>query len=148
MTVGTIGIGRRALLCLAALGTLGLCAPAQVEAQAQRNFPEPREASWTARDFRFHTGEVMAELKLHYRTIGEPSGEPVVVLHGTAGSGANMLGPGFAGQLFGPGQPLDAARHFIILPDALGAGGSAKPSDGLRARFPRYNFDDMVQAQH
>lgn len=148
MTVGTIGTGRRALLSLAALAAVTLASPALAQGQAQRNFPEPREGSWIARDFRFHTGEVMPELKLHYRTIGDPAGEPVVVLHGTAGSGANMLSPGFAGQLFGPGQPLDATKHFIILPDALGAGGSAKPSDGLRARFPRYNYDDMVHAQY
>ncbi|WP_144185061.1 alpha/beta fold hydrolase [Elioraea rosea] len=150
MTTGTIGAGRRAVLRLGAsgLGALALGREARAQGQPQRNFPEPREASWVARDFRFHTGEVMPELRLHYRTIGDPSGEPVVVLHGTAGSGAGMLSPGFAGQLFGPGQPLDAAKHFIILPDALGAGRSAKPSDGLRARFPRYNYDDMVQAQY
>jgi homoserine O-acetyltransferase len=148
MTVGTIGTGRRALLSLAALAAVTLAFPALAQAQAPRNFPEPRAGSWTARDFRFHTGDVMPELRLTYRTIGEPTGEPVVVLHGTAGSAAGMLSPGFAGQLFGPGQPLDAAKHFIILPDALGAGGSAKPSDGLRAKFPRYNFDDMVHAQY
>jgi len=112
------------------------------------DYPAPQEATWVARDFRFHTGEVMPTLRLHYRTLGNPAGEPVLVLHGTAGSGASMLTPAFAGELFGPGQPLDAARHFIILPDALGAGQSAKPSDGLRAKFPRYNYDDMVRAQH
>ena len=109
--------------------------------------PAPQQASWVARDFRFHTGEVMPELRLNYTTVGKPGGEPVLVLHGTAGSGASMLTPAFAGELFGPGQPLDASRYFIILPDALGAGKSAKPSDGQRARFPRYNYDDMVQAQ-
>jgi homoserine O-acetyltransferase len=72
----------------------------------------------------------------------------VLVLHGTAGSGASMLTPAFAGELFGPGQPLDAAHHFIILPDALGAGKSAKPSDGLRTKFPRYGYEDMVLAQY
>jgi homoserine O-acetyltransferase len=110
--------------------------------------PAPREHIWVARDFRFHTGEVMPELRLAYTTIGEPSGLPVLVLHGTAGSARSLLTPAFAGQLFGPGQPLDASRYFIIIPDALGAGGSAKPSDGLRARFPRYNYADMVQAQY
>ena len=90
----------------------------------------------------------MPELRLHYVTIGDPSGEPVLVLHGTAGSSAGMLTPNFAGELFGPGQPLDAAKYFIILPDAIGAGKSAKPSDGLRTAFPRYNYDDMVAAQH
>ncbi|MFM0049326.1 alpha/beta fold hydrolase [Caballeronia grimmiae] len=112
------------------------------------DYPAPREADWIARDFRFSTGDVMPEVRLHFRTIGDPSGEPVLVLHGTTGTGASMLTPGFAGELFGPGQPLDAHKHFIILPDALGAGGSSKPSDGLRTRFPAYNYDDMVLAQH
>ena len=111
-------------------------------------YPAPQEADWIARDFRFNTGEIMAEVRLHYRTIGAPSGEPVLVLHGTTGTGASMLTPDFAGELFGPGQPLDARKYFIILPDALGAGGSSRPSDGLRTRFPAYNYDDMVLAQH
>jgi homoserine O-acetyltransferase/O-succinyltransferase len=112
------------------------------------DYPEPKEGDWMARDFRFHTGEVFAELKLHYRTIGATTGEPVLVLHGTAGSGANMLSKDFADELFGPGQPLDASRYYIILPDALGTGQSARPSDGLRAKFPHYNYDDMVLAQY
>jgi homoserine O-acetyltransferase len=111
-------------------------------------YPAPQEADWIARDFCFNTGEVMSEVRLHYRTIGDPYGEPVMVLHGTTGTGASMLTPDFAGELFGPGQPLDANKYFIILPDALGAGGSSKPSDGLRTRFPAYNYDDMVLAQH
>ena len=112
------------------------------------DFPAPKQGSWVARDFKFHTGQVLPELRLHYRTVGEPTGEPVLVLHGTTGSGASMLGPAFAGELFGPGQPLDASRYFIILPDAIGTGQSTKPSDGLRAAFPRYNYNDMVDAQH
>ena len=80
--------------------------------------------------------------------MGAPTGEPVLVLHGTAGSGASMLNPAFAGELFGAGQPLDASRYYIVLPDAIGAGKSAKPSDGLRTAFPRYNYDDMVDAQY
>jgi homoserine O-acetyltransferase len=108
----------------------------------------PKEADAVLRDFRFHTGEVLPELKLHYQTVGAPTGEPVLVLHGTAGSASSLLNPAFAGELFGAGQPLDASRYFIVLPDALGAGGSAKPSDGLRAKFPRYNYDDMVLAQY
>lgn len=115
---------------------------------AAAQLPAPREATWIARDFRFHTGEVLPELRLHYTTLGDPAAPPVLVLHGTGGSGAGLLTPAFGGELFGPGQPLDAARHFIILPDALGAGKSSKPSDGLRAAFPRYNYDDMVLAQH
>src|SRR5262245_17909814 len=112
------------------------------------DYPAPKEAVWIARDFRFHTGETLPILRLHYATVGAPSGEPVLILHGTAGSSANMLTKDFAGELFGPGQPLDAARYFIILPDALGTGKSTRPSDGLRARFPKYNYDDMVLAQY
>jgi len=117
-------------------------------AAAGADFPAPKEADWIARDFRFHTGEVMPELRIHYRTVGDPRGEPVLVLHGTAGSGATMTTPAFAGELFGAGQPLDASRYYIILPDAIGTGKSSKPSDGLRTKFPRYNYDDMVLAQH
>lgn len=134
---------RTLALALASTLILSCSAAAQVPA-----FPSPKEGTWVAKDFRFHTGEVMPEVRLHYRTIGEPGGEPVIVLHGTTGSGASMLTPAFAGQLFGPGQPLDAHRYFIILPDAIGHGKSSKPSDGLRAKFPRYNYDDMVAAQH
>ena len=91
---------------------------------------------------------MLPELPLGYRTIGAPTGEPVVVLHGTAGSGASMLTPAFAGELFGPGQALDASRYYIIIPDTLGHGKSGKPSDGLRTKFPRYNYDDMVDAHY
>lgn len=112
------------------------------------DYPAPKEGDWVVRDFRFHGGEVLPGLKLHYTTFGEPSGEPVLVLHGTTGSAASMLTPRFAGELFGPGQPLDAKRYFIILTDAIGTGKSSKPSDGLRMRFPRYNYDDMVRAQY
>jgi homoserine O-acetyltransferase len=125
-------------LALAFGGTFALAA----------DYPAPKEASAVLRDFRFHTGEVMAELRVNYRTVGAPTGEPVLVLHGTAGSGAGMLTPAFAGELFGAGQALDATKYFIILPDALGAGKTSKPSDGLRATFPRYNYDDMVLAQY
>jgi homoserine O-acetyltransferase len=130
---------RRALL--AGLGLLALAAQAA-------DFPAPREGSWMARDFRFHTGQVVPELRLNYVTVGAPTGEPVLVLHGTTGSAASMLTPAFAGELFGAGQPLDANRYYIIIPDAIGTGKSARPSDGLRAAFPRYNYDDMVEAQH
>ncbi|RYF64374.1 MAG: hypothetical protein EOO22_24460, partial [Comamonadaceae bacterium] len=105
------------------------------------DLPGPKEADWIARDFRFHTGEVLPEVRLHYTTLGSPSNEAVLVLHGTAGSGTGLLQPAFGGELFGPGQPLDAGKFFIILPDALGHGKSSKPSDGLRAKFPLYNYD-------
>jgi len=112
------------------------------------DFPAPKQGSWTAKDFKFHTGEVLPELKLAYTTVGDPKGEPVLMLHGTTGSAASMLTPAFGGELFGAGQPLDATKYYIVIPDALGHGGSAKPSDGLRAKFPRYNYDDMVAAHH
>ncbi len=120
---------------------------ASITALAQ-NAATPREAAWIAKDFRFHTGEVMPELRIHYTTLGAPTGEPVLILHGTTGSGAGMLSPTFGGELFGPGQPLDAGKYFIILPDAIGTGKTSKPSDGLRAKFPKYNYDDMVAAQY
>ncbi len=119
-----------------------------IGAAVAADYPTPKEGDFIARNFRFHTGEIMPELTLHYTTVGEPTGVPVLVLHGTTGSGKGMINPAFAGELFGPGQPLDAAKHFIILPDAIGTGQSSKPSDGLRARFPTYNYDDMVAAQH
>ena len=112
------------------------------------DYPAPVQADCTLRDFRFHTGETPPELHLHYTTVGAPTGQPVLVLHGTVGSGTGLLTPGFGGVLFGPGQALDAARYFLILPDSLGAGQSAKPSDGLGPHFPRYNYTDMVQAQY
>lgn len=111
-------------------------------------YPAPKEDSWVVRDFRFHTGEVLPELRLNYSTVGAPTGEPVLILHGTPSSASSFLTPAFAGELFGPGQPLDASRYYIILPDGIGLGKSSKPSDGLRASFPKYNYDDMVQAQY
>jgi len=110
--------------------------------------PAPQEGDWVARDFRFNTGETLPEVRIHYRTVGSPKGEPVLVLHGTTGSGLSMLTPAFAGELFGAGQPLDASRYYLILPDAIGHGKSSKPSDGLRTRFPRYNYDDMAELQY
>ena len=112
------------------------------------DYPAPKQGDWIARDFKFHTGETMPELRLHYTTIGEPSGQPVLVLHGSGGSAANMLTATFAGELFGPGQPLDASKYYIILPDSLGHGKSSKPSDGMKTTFPNYNYEDMVDAQY
>ena len=112
------------------------------------DYPAPKQGEWVAKDFKFHTGETMPELRLAYTTVGEPTGQPVLLLHGTSGSAASMLTPAFAGELFGAGQPLDATKHYIIIPDNLGHGKSAKPSDGLKANFPRYNYADMVAAQH
>jgi homoserine O-acetyltransferase len=112
------------------------------------DYPAPRQADWIARDFKFHTGEVMPELRIHYTTIGEPTGQPVLVLHGTGGSAASLLTPTFAGDLFGAGQPLDATKYFVIIPDAVGHGKTAKPSDGLKTKFPQYDYTDMIDAQH
>ena len=112
------------------------------------DYPAPKEADWIARDFKFHTGEVLPELRLHYTTIGEPSGQPVLVLHGTSSLAAAMLTADFAGQLFARGQPLDAAKYYIIIPDGIGHGKSSKPSDGLKAKFPKYDYADMVDAQY
>jgi homoserine O-acetyltransferase/O-succinyltransferase len=111
-------------------------------------YPAPKQSEWTVRDFKFHTGEVLPELRLAYTTVGEPSGEPVVVLHGTTGSANSLLTANFAGELFGAGQPLDATKYFIIIPDSIGHGRSSKPSEGLRTKFPQYNYDDMVEAQY
>jgi homoserine O-acetyltransferase/O-succinyltransferase len=134
----------RSFMHAAAGAVLSLAA----SAAAAADHPAPKEGTFVAKDFRFHTGEVLPEVRLHYRTIGEPSGEPVMVLHGTGGSGASMLTPAFAGELFGDGQPLDAKKYFIILPDAVGHGKSTKPSDGLKAKFPKYNSEDMVDGQY
>jgi len=131
--------------CCAALSAVLLSVSASAFAA---DYPAPKQGDWVARDFKFHTGEVMPELKLHYTTVGEPTGQPVLVLHGTGGSGASMLSPAFAAELFGAGQPLDASKYYIILPDAIGHGKSSKPSDGMKTSFPKYNYDDMVEAQH
>ena len=114
-----------------------------------------READFVLHDFHFRSGERLPELRLHYRTLGAPVKDPsgavinaVLILHGTGGSGAQFLRPQFAGELFGPGQLLDTKKYFIILPDDIGHGQSSKPSDGLRERFPHYDYDDMVRAEH
>jgi homoserine O-acetyltransferase len=133
--------------CLRAAWVLLALLFAAVQAIAA-DFPAPKQGTWVVKDFRFHNGQVVPELKLAYSTVGEPTGEPVLVLHGTTGSAASMLTPAFGGELFGAGQPLDAGKYFVILPDAIGTGRSSKPSDGLRMAFPKYNYDDMVEAQY
>ena len=129
----------------AALAALALMLPPLA---AAADYPAPTQGEWVAHDFKFHTGETMAALKLHYTTIGDPAKPAILVLHGSGGSAASMLTPSFAGELFGPGQPFDATKYCIILPDALGHGQSAKPSDGLKAKFPQYDYADMVDAQY
>jgi homoserine O-acetyltransferase len=105
--------------------------------------------------FRFASGESLAALRVHYRALGKPERDgaghvknAVLILHGTTGSGAQFLNPNFAGELYGPGQPLDTARTYVILPDGIGHGHSSKPSDGLHARFPHYRYADMITAQY
>jgi len=118
-------------------------------------YPEPVSGDFRIANFRFASGETLPELTIHYRTIGTPRRDDkgvvrnaVLILHGTTGSGRGFLTPNFAGVLFGPGQLLDATKYHLILPDGIGHGGSSRPSQGLRARFPRYTYDDMVTAQH
>ncbi|WP_158742009.1 alpha/beta fold hydrolase [Acidisphaera sp. L21] len=125
-----------------------VCAAMFVLAVVGAKAAEPQQHDFIARDFKFHTGQVFPELRLHYTTLGDPAGQPVLIIHGTAGTGTGLLAPTFGGQLFGPGQPLDAAKYFIILPDTIGTGKSSKPSDGLRAKYPDYNYDDMVLAEY
>ena len=119
------------------------------------DYPAPKEADWTARNFKFGTGEILPELKIHYTTIGIPKRDAsglvlnaVLIMHGTGGSGRGFLTDNFAGQLFNSGQLLDGNSHYIILPDAIGSGKSSRPSDGMRMRFPKFTYDDMVRAQH
>ncbi|WP_395641933.1 alpha/beta fold hydrolase [Rudaea sp.] len=135
---------------LSALLALVVCASAHADA-----WPTPSEGDYTIKDFRFASGETLPELRLHYRTLGRIHRDrkghvdnAVLIMHGTGGAGTQFLNDHFAGQLFGPGQPLDAAKHFIVLPDGIGHGKSSKPSDGLRMKFPHYDYDDMVKADH
>ena len=118
------------------------------------DYPQPTEGDFVIRDFKFASGESLPELRIHYRSLGkavkDASGvvrNAVLITHGTTGSGAQFIRPEFAGELFGAGQPLDAAKFFIVMPDGIGHGKSSKPSDELRARFPRYGYQDMVAAQ-
>ena len=112
------------------------------------NYPNQTEGVWVAKNFTFHTGESFKELKIGYVTLGNPSNPAVVILHGTAGTAKGLLNKDFGEQLFLDGQVLDANKYFIIIPDSIGVGNSSKPSDGLRAQFPNYNYDDMVLAQY
>jgi homoserine O-acetyltransferase len=128
--------------------------PSQQQKPAQ-NWPAPQEGDFVVHDFHFQSGETLPEVRIHYRTLGkavtDANGQTrnaVLILHGTGGSGDNFLRPIFAGELFGPGQLLDATKYFIILPDNVGHGKSSKPSDGLHAHFPQYEYADMVALQH
>ncbi len=119
------------------------------------DYPAPSEGDYTIRDFKFASGETLPELRLHYRTLGKPEKDAqgkttnaVLIMHGTTGSGAQFIRPEFAGDLFGKDQSLDATKFFIVLPDGIGHGKSSKPSDGMHAKFPRYGYIDMVEAQY
>ena len=133
-----------------ALALLSLCLAAHAA-----DYPAPVEGDYVVRNFTFANGDTLPELRLHYRTLGKPVKDrkgivrnAVWIGHGTGGSGAQFLRPEFAGELFGAGQLLDANKYFIVLPDGIGHGKSAKPSDGLRAKFPQYGYTDMVEAQY
>jgi len=143
------------LACRGLARALACAALLLVQAAAAADYPAPVEGECTLRGFRFASGESLEELRLHYRTLGklqrDASGQvrnAVWIGHGTGGSGTQFIRPEFAGELFGAGQPLDAGRYFIVLPDGIGHGESSKPSDGLRAGFPRYGYRDMVDAQY
>jgi homoserine O-acetyltransferase/O-succinyltransferase len=134
---------------------LGIGAIMVLKLTQAADYPPPTEGDFLVRDFRFASGETLAQLRIHYRTFGTPRTDAhgvvrnaVLILHGTGGSGGSLVRQEFAGELFAPGQPLDASRYFIVLPDGIGHGGSSRPSEGLRARFPHYGYRDMVQAQY
>jgi homoserine O-acetyltransferase len=124
-------------------------------ARAAAPWPGQTEADWVVRDYRFASGETLPVLTLHYTTLGTPRRDAAgrivnaaMLLHGTGGTGKNWLQASFADEMFGPGQPLDLAQWYVVLPDGIGRGGSSKPSDGLRTRFPHYRYQDMVDLQH
>ncbi len=138
------------LMALAALAVAFLATAAHAA-----GWPEPVEGDLVLRDFHFASGESLPELNLHYRTLGKPqidksgrTSNAVLIMHGTGGAGTQFLNDRFGGELFGPGQPLDATKFFIVLPDDIGHGKSSKPSDGLHARFPHYSYDDMILAEY
>jgi homoserine O-acetyltransferase len=119
------------------------------------DYPAPNEDDFIARDFKFPSGDTVPELRLHYRTLGKAvqdakgmTQNAILIMHGTTGSSAQFIRPEFAGELFGAGQPLDATKFFIVLPDDIGHGNSSKPSDRLRGKFPRYGYRDMVEAEY
>jgi homoserine O-acetyltransferase len=149
---------RTILLTLALLVGIALIPPAALAQKGKgqaKKYPNAVEGDFLIKDFRFAKGETLPELRMHYRTFGTPRRDnkgvvrnAVLILHATTGNSGNFLGGIFAGQLFGKGQPLDAERYYLILPDSIGHGKSSKPSDGLHARFPRYGYHDMLTAQH
>ena len=138
-----------------ALMVLLMPATALAQTTKEAAWPNQREGDFIIKDYRFTSGETLPELRIHYTTLGtakrNAAGEivnGVLLLHGTSGTGKNWLMPSLAGELFGPGQPLDAGKYFLVLPDGVGRGGSSKPSDGLRMKFPHYRYHDIVETEH
>jgi homoserine O-acetyltransferase len=155
-TLGAAGLTFTGVALALGLGlaSAALAQPAPAAAPLPA-YGEPQEADFVMRDFHFRSGETLPELRLHYWTFGTPTRDAsgritnaVLILHGTGGNGHSLIRPQFAGELFGPGQLLDDSRYFIILPDDIGHGKSSKPSDGMHMRFPRYDYADMVEAEH
>lgn len=149
-----IRTGMQQYCYLVLLAAMAVGQAASQSSPNSQNWPTPAEGDYVVRNFRFQSGEMMPEVHMHYSTLGRPvkdaSGHTrnaVLILHGTGGSGHSLLRPIFAGVLFGPGQLLDANKYFIILPDNVGHGKSSKPSDGMRAHFPQYDYADMIALQ-
>jgi homoserine O-acetyltransferase len=138
-----------------AFPALLLLSAATLLAQEPSQLPTPKEGDYVSHDVHFKSGETLPELRMHYATFGSPVRDAngkvtnaVLLLHGTSGTGGQFLVPEFVGVLLGPGQLLDITRYYIILPDSIGHGKSSKPSDGMHAHFPQYDYDDMVASQH
>ncbi|WP_431214195.1 hypothetical protein ACQ86N_04860 [Puia sp. P3] len=143
------------LFIIAVLGMANLVTQAQRGNSAPLNLTDSAEVDYELKDFKFQDGETIPALRLHYTTFGKPVKDKngkvanaVYIMHGTTGNSHNFVNQGFGGHLFEPGQTLDASKYFIILPDGIGHGKSSKPSDGLHMKFPKYTYDDMVQADY
>jgi homoserine O-acetyltransferase/O-succinyltransferase len=138
-----------------AAAALLAAAPALAQTASTKTWPNQQEGNFVIKDFRFKSGETMPAVTLYYITLGSPRrnapGEivnAVILLHGTGGTARNWLMPSLADELFAPGEPLDAARYFIVIPDGIGRGGSSKPSDGLKGGFPHYRYEDIVASEY